>query len=466
MGRRWLTRLTMTLTLSAIPVLTPAAPLPEAQAGALTRRLQAIVDDPAMPLPGLSVLAIRAGEVVYTGQFGHKRLATASMPAEPVNADTMFRIASISKLVTALGVMKMVEEGALSLDADVGAYLGYRLRNPHFPGQPITLRMLLTHTASLRDEGGFKWAPGIDLKEVLLPGGRHHGSGAMWSRTHAPGSWFEYVNLNSGLVATVMEAASGERFDRLMRRLVFDPIGLKAGFYLADFAPARIDDVATLYRRREKEGAERWDPHGPWIAQSDDFHIQPPIAPPGLDRYVAGTNGTLFGPQGSLRISTAELGSIMLMLMNGGRHGGRQILRADTVAAMLSRQWTIREGVNGSRSGDGGAYPGLYQAWGLGNQHFLDASTVEDGRGRGDRLVDGGGFTGIGHLGWAWGLNALFVFDPATKNGMIYAASGVGADADTQPGRFSSESRFQERITDALYRGAILEGAKPSEPFS
>lgn len=463
MGRRWLTRLTMTLTLSAIPVLSAAAPLPEAQAGALTRRLQAIVDDPAMPLPGLSVLAIRAGEVVYTGQFGHKRLATASMPAEPMDADTMFRIASISKLVTALGVMKMVEEGALSLDADVGAYLGYRLRNPHFPGQPITLRMLLTHTASLRDEGGFRWAPEIDLQEVLLPGGRHHGSGAMWSRTHAPGSWFEYVNLNSGMVATVMEAASGERFDRLMRRLVFDPMGLKAGFYLADFAPARIDDVATLYRRREKDGAERWDPRGPWIAQSDDFHIQAPVAPPGLDRYVAGTNGTLFGPQGSLRISTAELGSIMLMLMNGGRHGGRQILRADTVAAMLAREWTIREGVNGSRSGDGGAYPGLYQAWGLGNQHFLDASTVDDGRARGDRLVDGGGFTGVGHLGWAWGVNALFVFDPATKNGMIYAASGVGADPDTQPGRFSSESRFQERITDALYRGAILgEGAGSS----
>ncbi|GAB3383477.1 serine hydrolase domain-containing protein [Massilia agri] len=463
MRRHWLTALTMTLALSAFPGRSPAAPLSEAQAGALTRQLQAIVDDPAMPLPGLSVVAIRAGEIVYTRQFGHKRLATAATPAEPVDADTMFRIASISKLVTALGVMKMVEQGALSLDADVGAYLGYRLRNPHFPEQPITLRMLLTHTSSLRDEGGFKWGPEVDLREVLLPGGRHHGGGAMWSRAHAPGRWFEYVNVNSGVVATIMEAASGERFDRLMRRLVFDPMGLKAGFYLADFAPARIGDVATLYRRREKDGAERWDPSGPWIAQSDDFHIQPPAAPPGLDRYVPGTNGTLFGPQVSLRISAAELGKIMLMLMNGGRHGDRQILRADTVDAMLSRQWTIEEGVNGSRSGDGGTFHGLYQAWGLGNQHFLDASTMRDGRGRGDRLVDGGGFTGVGHLGWAWGLNALFVLDPATKNGMIYVASGVGADPDTQPGRFSSESRFQERITDALYRGAILgEGAGSS----
>jgi hypothetical protein len=70
-------------------------------------------------------------------------------------------------------------------------------------------------------------------------------------------------------------------------------------------------------------------------------------------------------------------------------------------------------------------------------------------------LVEGGGFTGVGHLGWSWGLNALFVFDPATKDGMIYVASGVGANPDLQPGRFSSEARFQERITDALYRGAI-----------
>lgn len=427
------------------------SPLSGARAAALTRRLQAIADDPAMLLPGLSVAAVRAGEIVYTGHFGHKRLATASTPAAPVDDGTMFRIASVSKLVTALGVMKMIEQGVLALDADVGDYLGYRLRNPHFPAQPITLRMLLTHTASLRDDGGFRWAPDVDLKDVLL------GGGAMWSAKHAPGSWFEYVNLNSGVIATVMEAASGERFDRLMRRLVFDPMALKAGFYLADFAPARVEDVATLYRRREKEGRERWDPQGPWIAQSDDFHLQPPLAPPGLERYRPGANGTLFGPQGGLRIGTGELARIMLMLMNGGRDGERQILRADTVSTMLARQWTIDEGVNGSGSGDGDSFHGLCRAWGLGNQHFVDASVAPGGRAQGDRLVEGGGFTGVGHLGWAWGLHALFVFDPATKDGMIYAASGVGADPDTQPGRFSSGSRFQERITDALYRGAILE---------
>src|SRR5690348_16839624 len=138
------------LALSMLSSFVMSAPLPAPQAAALTEQLQAIVDDPAMPLPGLSVATLRHGEIVYSAQFGSKRLATATSPAQPVDANTLFRVASVSKFVTALGTMKLVEQGKLSLDADIGEVLGYRLRNPHFPDQPITLRMLLTHTSSLR----------------------------------------------------------------------------------------------------------------------------------------------------------------------------------------------------------------------------------------------------------------------------------------------------------------------------
>jgi CubicO group peptidase (beta-lactamase class C family) len=446
----WLTMLVLSMLSSSAS----AAALPEQQAAVLTRQLQAIVNDPAMPLPSLSVVAVRQGEIVYSQQLGSKRLATATSPAQPVDANTMFRIASISKFVTTLGTMKMVEQGRLSLDADISDYLGYRLRNPNFPDHPITLRMLLTHTSSLRDEGGFKWEPAVDLREVLLPGRRFYGKGDAWSKTAPPGQYFEYVNFNWGIIATIMERASGERFDRLMRHLIFDPMELKAGFYLADFAPASINDIATLYRKREKDGDEIWNPNGPWIAQSDDFGSQAPVTPAGLDNYVVGTNGTIYGPQGSLRISANDLAKIMLMLMNEGRYGNRQILKPGTVAAMFTRQWTLTgNGKNGN--GDSDSYHGLYQAWGLGNQHFIDVSTVKNGRASGDRLVEGGRFKGVGHLGWSWGLNALFVFDPNTKNGMVYVSSGVGANPDLHPGQFSSEARFQERITDALYRGAI-----------
>jgi CubicO group peptidase (beta-lactamase class C family) len=417
-------------------------------AAALDRQLQAIVDDPALPLTGLSVVAIRHGDIVYRRHFGSKRLASASGPAQAIDDDTLFRIASLSKFVTALGAMKLIEQGRLSLDADIGDILGYRLRNPHFPDRAISLRMLLTHTSSLRDDGGFRFEPAVHLKDAL--------SGAAWSGRHAPGDWFEYVNLNWGVLATVMERAAGMRFDRLMRALIFDPMALKAGFYLAEFAPAHIDDVATLYRKRERDGKEIWNPDGPWIAQTDDFGKQAPVAPAGLDQYLPGTNGTIFSPQGGLRISTLELARIMLMLMQGGRDGERQILAPQTIATMFGRQWTLSpDGSNGSPDGDGGSYHGLFQAWGLGCQLFTDTSIVRDGRASGDRLVDGGGFRGVGHLGWAWGLNALFAFDPLTKNGMIYASNGVGADPDRQYGKYSSEARFQEGITDALYRGAI-----------
>jgi CubicO group peptidase (beta-lactamase class C family) len=442
------------LVLSLLSTSAASTALPEKQAAALTQQLQAIVDDPTMPLPSLAVVAVRHGEIVYSQQLGSKRLARGISPARPADANTMFRIASISKFVTTLGTMKMVEQGRLSLDADISGYLGYRLRNPNFPDHPITLRMLLTHTSSLRDEGGFKWEPSVDLRDVLLPSRRFFGKGDAWSKTEAPGQYFEYVNFNWGIIATIMERAGGARFDRLMRHLIFDPMELKAGFYLADFAPANIDDIATLYRKREKDGDERWDTSGPWIAQSDDFGAEAPVKPAGLDNYVVGTNGTIYGPQGSLRISANELAKLMLMLMNGGRYGNSQILKPETVAAMFARQWTLTgDGKNGN--GDSDSYHGLYHGWGLGNQHFMDVSTVKDGRASGDRLVEGGGFKGVGHLGWSWGLNALFVFDPQARNGMIYVSSGVGANPELHPGRFSSEARFQERITDALYRGAI-----------
>jgi CubicO group peptidase (beta-lactamase class C family) len=67
-------------------------------------------------------------------------------------------------------------------------------------------------------------SPRSSLKDVLLPGGALYGKGAMWSAACAR-PWFDYVNFNWGVIATVMERAGGERFDRLMRRLIFDPMG-------------------------------------------------------------------------------------------------------------------------------------------------------------------------------------------------------------------------------------------------
>lgn len=428
---------------------TPSDPL-----ALLDAELGAIAADPARPLASVAVLAIRDGKVVYEKQFGRRFIGAGAMADRPANAATLYRVASISKLVTTLGVMRLVEQGKLALDTDIGEYLGWRLRNPHFPDTPITLRMLLTHRSSLRDDAGYNTlGADVALKDFLVPGGAYYRRGAMWSEKTAPGTHFSYANLPWGVVATVMEKVAGEPFDRLMARLVLEPLGLGGGYDPARIAASRQGDIATLYRKATPGDIQVWDPNGPWVPQVDDYSRLPPVPriPPG---YVPGTNGTLAGPQGGLRATAGDLGRVMRVLMDRGELDGKRVLAAATVDAMLERQWESDGGRNGDTSYGRGR--SVFNAWGLGNQHFTDRG---GGPGEGDRLVEGGGFTALGHHGDAYGLSSLFAFDPRTGNGIVILVSGTGFDPDSDRGTYSASPRYEERIATALWRRAVLQRA-------
>ena len=430
----------------------PVAPVRSTSSLAkLDSELAAIVQDAAHPLASLSVLAVRNGKVVYHKQFGNRFIDNVT-PAnsKPANASTMYRIASITKLVATLGVLRLVEEDKLALDRDVSDYLGYRLRNPYYTAEPITLRMLLTHTSSLRDDGGYYWESKHALKDALLPEGSLYGTGAMWAKNAGPGAYFQYANLPWGVIGTIMERASGERFDRLMKRLILDPMGLHGGFNPAEFTRADLENTATLYRKAtELNDKHVWNPLGPWVPQVDDYSKAAPVPRAGAD-YVVGSNGTVFGPQGNIRLSAADLGKLMLMLIDNGKHAGKRILKPQSVDCMLSLQWRYdSKSANGSSAF--GNHKDLFNAWGLGNQHFQNVT----GDGNGDRLVEGGGFKGIGHLGDAWGLTSALVFDRAKKNGIIYLIGGPGFDPEANPGRYSAMYRHEEQILTAIYKRAI-----------
>ena len=405
----------------------------------LDRQLAAIVNDGHQPLASLSVLAIRGGRPVYQQQFGHRYLPAQADQRLPVTPDTLFRIASVSKMMTTLALMRLVEQNKLQLDQDVGIYLGFSLRNPHFPRQAITLRSLLSHTSSLRDAGGYFWGPDRSLRDVFTAGGN-----AMWAGNAAAGQYFSYANLNWGVIGTVMEKVTGERFDRLMRRLLLAPMGLRGGYNPAEFSPAELNDMATLYRKRPVD-SETWQPDGPWIAQTDDGHLQAPVPPAGLDNYVIGSNATIFSPTGGLRISATDLGKVMQMLLAGGRHHGQQLLQPASIALMFTRQWQLAAGGTNGDSGQG-----LFRAWGLGNQQF-----DPDGA-HGNGLLAGAAFSAVGHLGDAYGLLSGFVLDFANKNGMIYLIGGTGSDPAQQRGRQTALSRPEAAVLDALYHGAIV----------
>ena len=100
---------------------------------------------------GVSVAVVKNGEIAYNKSFGYKDLKSK----EPLRNDHLMRIASISKSFTATAFMQLVEQGKISLEDDASDLIGFRIRNPRYPDTPITLRMLLSHTASLNDRGGY-----------------------------------------------------------------------------------------------------------------------------------------------------------------------------------------------------------------------------------------------------------------------------------------------------------------------
>lgn len=404
------------------------------------QRLRLVVAQPAQELASLSVLAIKNGQAVYQAQFGSRRIDAKDVSRnQPVNEHTLYRIASISKMVTAIGAMVLVEQGKLDLDRDASDYLGFTLRNPHFPKRVITTRMLLTHQSSLRDDAGYSFPFGQTLQSFLVPGAAHYSQGKQWS-PKSPGLYFSYVNLNFGVLAAIMEKASGERFDRLMHKLVLKPLKIRGAFNLDSLPREDIKQLATLYR---KQSNDVWNASGPWVAQVDDLQGNMPAPREELRGYELGSNPTLFSPQGGLRISVAGLGRLMRMLIGKGSLDGVQLLQPSSVAALLHEHWRYDED---AKNGD--TEQGLFQAWSLGLQHFSGKA----GKQHGDYLgtLDGVPFTGFGHLGFAYGLESGFVFDPETGNGVIYAHGGSAADPETHRGDQSSLSIWEEYIVAAL----------------
>ena len=214
--------------------------------------------------------------------------------------DDPVRIASISKLVVALGVMRLVEQGRLDLDRDVSDYLGWRLRNPAFPDRPITLAaaalapLVAAGRCRLCVRSGRRCTARSPIRPRSTP-------------RIAPGTFFRYSNLNFPVIASVMERASGERFDRLMARLV---LGRCARRLL------QLDDL----RRRGDRARGRALRAGRERVRDDLGGRRPDcpvLAPNGCDlsAYVPGSNGALFSPQGGLRISVRDLAVIGRMLL-------------------------------------------------------------------------------------------------------------------------------------------------------
>jgi CubicO group peptidase (beta-lactamase class C family) len=337
----------------------------------------------------------------------------------PLTADDPVRIASVSKLVVALGVLRLVEQGRLDLDRDVSDYLGWRLRHPAHPDRPITLAQLLGHRAGLTDRINYALPLGTDLEAALK-------DAEAWDDARPPGGDFVYANLNYPVVAAVVEGATGERFDRAMTELVFRPLGIDACFNWPTCSDAAVARAVVLY---DSEGA----------VVRDDLRGERPACPvvPAADgscdlaSYRLARHGAGFSPQGGLRISANDLARIGVMLLRRG-DGFLKPASIARLEAMEPVRPTTGEGAGGFFCEYGVAMhsTGTRSATGPGCRDDL----FGDGRRR------------LGHSGDAYGLRSGLWYDLEAGNGTAYFVTQV---PEGSKGRRSAYSAAEEKLVDA-----------------
>jgi CubicO group peptidase (beta-lactamase class C family) len=309
------------------------------------------------------------------------------------------RVASVSKLVVAIAVLRLVEQGKLNLDADVSIALGRKLRNPAFPEAPITLRLLLSHRSSLTDNIDYVLPLDADMAGVLA-------DPKAWDAEHPPGTFFRYANFNFPVIAAVMERATGERFDRLMDRLVLRPLELDACYNWASCSPATAARAVVIYRAKQptKDDNKGAAPACAVTPASDGSCD--------LGKWRAGANGAIFSPQGGLRISARGLTKIGRLLLGGGKLDGVRLLTRKSVALLETPLWTF-DGSNGDTSN------GFYCSYGLAVT-FLPTARP----GCRDALF-GDARPRLGHGGEAYGLRSGLWLDRAAGTGIAFFATDV-----------------------------------------
>lgn len=299
-----------------LAVVTPAlhaAGLEDLLAALEARRLE-------HDIPGLGFTLVTRTHVLWTGGLGFADRRSR----QPVTADTVFRIGSITKSFTALGLLMLEESGGLRLDDRVARHLpDLPFSNPWEDSHPVTIAQLLEHTAGFQDLAREEFdhsdpAPlTLDQAFAVCPACRS----VRWQ----PGMHSVYSNTGYGIAGRVLEAASGERYETFIGRRLFDPLGMASSGLLLD-AP-------TLAR----------------LATGYDTDARTPI------RYWH----MLYRPFGGINATPRDMGAFVQLLLNEGVHGSQRLLSA----ALIRRMETPRTSLAARNGLSFGYGLGIYQIY-------------------------------------------------------------------------------------------------------
>ncbi|MFV2195441.1 serine hydrolase domain-containing protein [Nocardiopsis sp. LOL_012] len=232
----------------AAPAADTPVPAPPAPAAELTRQdvdawldglLPAALDDAG--IPGAVVSVVHDGEILTARGYGYADTGADGGDPVPVDPEeTLFRVASVSKPVTATAVMGLVQEGELDLDADVNDYLDFTL--PAAFDEPVTMRHLLSHTPGFEERlRGMLLAEGVepDLRGYLVEDPPE--------RVYPPGTVPAYSNYGYALAGYIVERTVGVPFDRYVEETVLGPLGMDSSSFSQPLPGDLSERVASGY---------------------------------------------------------------------------------------------------------------------------------------------------------------------------------------------------------------------------
>jgi CubicO group peptidase (beta-lactamase class C family) len=338
----------------------------------------------AKEIPGVVAVAATDNEVIYQGAFGKRDLSKD----DPMTADSVFWIASMTKAITAAAGMQLVEQGKLSLDEPIGKLVP-DLASPQVlegfdakgepklrPAKtPITLRHLMTHTAGFAYDM-WNGDMGQYLEKTGTPGITTCQNAALKTPVMTdPGTRWEY-GTNIDFVGKAVEAVSGQRLDAYLRDSLLAPLGMSdTAFKIGDSQRRRLVGM----HMRGEDGSLAAIPFE--LEQEPEFHMG---------------GGGLYGTAGDYIKFTQ-------MILNKGKGNGNQVLKPETVALM--GQNNIGDLSMGKMTtaapiytNDVDLYPDIVKKWGL--SFLINTAKTPEGR-------------SAGSLAWAGLANTYFWIDPS-----------------------------------------------------
>ena len=335
---------------------------------------------------GVVAMAATTEGVVYSGAFGRADVRTGA----PMRDDTVFWLLSMTKTITAVACMQLVESGKLGLDQEAREILP-ELANPQVlegfddegrprlrpAKRPITVRHLLTHTAGYTYSN---WSTELTRFESVtgLPDIASLRNAAFAAPLEfEPGERWEY-GIGMDWVGKVVEQVSGQSLEVYFRENIFAPLGMTdSGFLISSAQKSR---VATFFNR-----------------QSDGSLSPSPFEMPQRPEFLMGGGGAFTTPRDYMRLLRA--------LLNGGELDGARVLRTETVALMMTNHigdLNVHEmrSANPNVSNDFDQFPDQPHKWGL----SFDINERPGPNGR-----------SAGSVSWGGLLNCYFWIDPVKK---------------------------------------------------